>query len=275
MGDGTMKESAAERFRRSQIAELLARYHGLHLFPSVGMTTRIAGTLTFRAEGRTTQSIEDSYDVRIEVPHEFPDRMALAWETGGKIPATYHKLDNAALCLGSRVRMRLQTAGSPSVLRFVERCVIPYLYGYSHFVKTGKMPFGELDHGELGSLQDLASLLGMEMGPAIRYCVLATMKRRRANKRPCPCGSGRRLGRCHNRKVNILRERVGRLILVKEMQTIAAAFREASSRKNAAPRLAQRAGARSLRDAIREVANAPILAPWAMPSRQAPTPQLA
>jgi hypothetical protein len=124
------------------------------------------------------------------------------------------------------------------------------------------------------SLQDLASLLGMEMGPAIPYCVLATMKRRRANKRPCPCGSGRRLGRCHNRKVNILRDRVGRLILVKEMQTIAAAFREASSRKSAAPRLAQRAGAQSLRDAIREVANAPILAPWAMPSRQAPTPQL-
>ena len=70
------------------------------------MTTRIAGTLTFRAEGRTTQSIEDSYDVRVEVPHEFPERMALAWETGGRIPATYHKLDNAALCLGSRVRLQ-------------------------------------------------------------------------------------------------------------------------------------------------------------------------
>jgi hypothetical protein len=239
------------------------------------MTTRIAGTLRFRAEGRTTPSIEDSYDVRIEVPHEFPQRMAFAWETGGKIPATYHKLDNAALCLGSRVRLRLKTAGSPSVLRFIERCVIPYLYGYSIFLKTGKMPFGELDHGELGSLQDLATLLDMEVGPAIPYCVLATMKRRRANKRPCPCGSGRRLGGCHNRKVNMLRDRVGRLVLMKEMQTIAAAFRESSSRKSAAPRLAQPSGAQSLRDAIREVANGPILAPWALPSRQAPTPQLA
>jgi hypothetical protein len=146
------------------------------------------------------------------------------------------------------------------------RCVIPYLYGYSHFLKTGKMPFGELDHGELGSLQDLASLLGMEMGPAIPYCVIATVKRRRANKQPCPCGSGRRLGRCHNRKVNMLRDRVGRLVLVKEMQTIAAAFREASSRKSVAPTLAQPAEAQSLRDAIPEVADASILAPWAMPS---------
>lgn len=223
-----MKETAAKRFLRSQIAELLARYEGLRLLPSSGMTTRIAGTLTFRAEGPNSPSIEDSYNVRIEVPHEFPDRMALAWETAGRIPPTYHKLDNGALCLGSRVRLRLQTAGSPSVLRFVERCVIPYLYGYSHFLRTGAMPFGELLHGELGSLQDLASLLGMERGAAIPYCALAMVKRRRANKRPCPCGSGRRLGRCHNRKVNMLRDRVGRPVLVNEMYTIAAEFREAS-----------------------------------------------
>jgi hypothetical protein len=266
-----MKETAADRFRRSEIAELLARYDGLRLLPSVGMTTRVAGTLTFRAEGRTTPPIEDSYEVRIVVPHEFPERMALVWETGGRIPATYHTLDNAALCLGSRVRLRLQTAGSPSVLRFVERCVIPYLYGYSHFLKTGKMPFGELDHGELGSLQDLAGLLDMEIGAAIPYCMLATVKRRRANKRPCPCGSGRRLGRCHNRKVNMLRDRVGRLVLLKEMRTIVAAFRGGSSRKRA--RLGQPAQARSLRDAIREVANAPILASWAMRKRLSPAPQ--
>jgi hypothetical protein len=191
-----------------------------------------------------------------------------AWETGGRIPETHHKLDNAALCLGSRIRLRLQTAGSPSVLRFVERCVIPYLYGYSHFSKTGAMPFGELHHGELGSLQELASLLGREMGPAIPYCVLATMQRRRANKHPRTCGSGRPLGRCHNRKVNAFRDRVGRVVLRKEMQIIAAAFREASSQKSAAPPLNQAGDTQSWRDAIREVAWGPILPSWVMPRRQ-------
>jgi hypothetical protein len=73
----------------------------------------------------------------------------------------------------------------------------------------------------------------------------------------------------------MLRVRVGRLVLVKEMQTIAAAFREASSRKSPAPPPAKSADAQSLRDAIREVANAPILAPWAMPIRQTPAPQAA
>lgn len=267
-----MKGSAVERFRRSEISELLARYDGLRLLPSVGLTTRIAGTLTFRAEGRTGAFVEDSYDVRIEVPREFPQRMALVWEIGGRILPTYHTLDNGALCLGSRVRLRLQTAGSASVLRFVERCLIPYLYGHSHFLKTGEMPFGELQHGEVGSLQDLATLLGMEMGPAIPYCALATMKRRRANRRPCPCGSGRRLGSCHNRRVNMLRSRIGRPVLMREMRTIAIAFHEASSRKVAVPRPEEPTGARRLPDTVREAMNAPIPPPWETRWRQYPSP---
>jgi hypothetical protein len=38
---------------------------------------------------------------------------------------------------------------------------------------------------------------------------LAGKKKRIANKLPCPCGSGRRLGRCHNLKVNGLRHQLG------------------------------------------------------------------
>jgi hypothetical protein len=161
--------------------------------------------------------------------------MALAWETGGGIPTDYHKLTNGALCLGSRVGLRLQMGGSPSLLRYVERCVIPYLYGYSYSVKHGAPPFGELAHGELGSLQDLAGLLGVEdLSIAFRYCTLAAIKRRRANRHLCPCGSGRRLGRCHSGRVNALRKRVGRAVLASEMSSIAQAFHEQSRRKRVA-----------------------------------------
>jgi len=193
------------------------------------MALRVEGRLRFCANGKKTEAIEDGYDVRIEAPENFPDRMALAWETAGRIPPTYHKLDNGALCLGSRIGLRLQIGKSPSILRFVERCVIPYLYGYSYSVKHGAPPFGELKHGEFGSLQDLAALLGVEdVNLAFGYCTLAATKRRRANQRPCPCGSGRRLGRCHNRKVNALRERVGRPVLVSEMRTVVRVFRDQS-----------------------------------------------
>jgi hypothetical protein len=130
-------ESVAERFRRNEIAELLARYPGLRLVPSGSMTLRVGGTLRFSANSKKTEVIEHGYDIRIEASKKFPERMALAWETGGRIPPDYHKLMNGALCLGSRVRLRLQMGGSPSLLRFVERCVIPYLYGHSYSVKHG------------------------------------------------------------------------------------------------------------------------------------------
>lgn len=268
-----MRQTAAERVRDSQIAELLDRYDGLRILPSVETTTCIVGTIVFRAEGRATPLIEDSYEVRLEVPDNFPERMALVWETAGRIPATFHHLDNQALCLGSRVRLRLQMAGSPSVLRFVERCLIPYLYGYSHYARTGVVPFGELHHGELGSLQDLAGLLQVELAEAIPYCVLASMLRRRANKQPCPCRSGRRLGRCHNRKVNALRERVGRVFLQREMCVIATALRDARAQKAAAFPVRTR----DWRNVLRDATSRSSLPTWAMPIRRSqlvssPTP---
>lgn len=268
-----MKQTAAERVRRSEIAELLERYDGLRILPSVETTTCIVGTIGFRAEGRAAPLIEDSYEVRLEVPDNFPERMALVWETAGRIPSTFHHLDNQALCLGSRVRLRLQMVGSTSVLRFVERCLIPYLYGYSHYARTGVMPFGELHHGELGSLQDLAGLLQVELAEAIPYCVLASMPRRRANKQPCPCRSGRKLGRCHNRKVNALRELVGRVFLRREMRVITTALRDARAQKAAAPP----ARTRDWRDVLRDATSRPALPTWAMPIGQSqlvasPTP---
>ena len=53
----------------------------------------------------------------------------------------------------------------PSLLRFVERCLIPYLYGFSYFQRhQGKLPFGELAHGAEGIRQDYKDLFGVESG---------------------------------------------------------------------------------------------------------------
>jgi hypothetical protein len=84
----------------------LRRYPGLRLVPSGSMTLRVEGTLRFCAHGKKTAVIEDGYEIRIDAPETFPERMALAWETAARIPPDYHKLTNAALCL--------QTHASPT-----------------------------------------------------------------------------------------------------------------------------------------------------------------
>ena len=89
--------------------------------------------------------------------------------------------------------------------------VVPYLYRYSHLETYGDAPFGDLDHGPDGIREDLKSLFGVDHKSAVLpFVCLVAMKKRHANKRKCPCGSGRRLGRCHNRIVNRLRDRLGR-----------------------------------------------------------------
>lgn len=129
----------------------------------------------------------------------------------GPADSRKRKLHNGALCLGSPTRLRLILLESPSLLHFVERCVVPYLYGYSYFEKHGALPFGELKHGAAGIRQDFANIFGINQEDIVdRYIRLASMGKRHANKQPCPCGSHRRLGRCHHRRVNSLRSRLGR-----------------------------------------------------------------
>jgi hypothetical protein len=73
------------------------------------------------------------------------------------------------------------------------------------------MPFGELGHGAKGLLAEFRQLLeAANNTQCIAFLRLLGMKKRIANKRPCPCGSNRRLGRCHARRLNRLRRDASR-----------------------------------------------------------------
>ena len=107
-------------------------------------------------------------------------------------------------------RQHLELIKSPTLPGFIKLCVIPFLYGFSFREKHGQLPFGELDHGMKGIRQDFAEVFGVkDHQAAVQMVQLAGMKKSNANKRLCPCGSGRRLGTCHNRRVNDLRKQLG------------------------------------------------------------------
>jgi hypothetical protein len=98
-----------------------------------------------------------------------------------------------------------------SLVEFVERCVIPYLYRYSYLKMYGEAPFEDLEHGPSGITEDLRLLLGLKReAEVLPFVRLVAMRKRLANKELCPCGSGTRLGQCHHRLVNRLRSRLGR-----------------------------------------------------------------
>ncbi len=88
----------------------------------------VEGPLAFRAVKEGYEPIEDVFELRWEVTDGFPNRIPLVFETKGRIPKDYHKLENGALCLGSPIRQRMILADHPTFAGFVEALVVPYLY---------------------------------------------------------------------------------------------------------------------------------------------------
>jgi hypothetical protein len=128
-----MAESTAARFARWRLQDTLLRYPGLRIVPSPGEGLTLAGELQFRATGPDGVTIEDTYDVELRVPADFPRGTPTARETGGRIGPKFHKLEGDLLCLGARTELRLRIVQSPTLLAFVERIVIPYLFGHTYF----------------------------------------------------------------------------------------------------------------------------------------------
>jgi hypothetical protein len=207
-----MSDWLRQRYANLQIEALLEKYGRLRIAASASEDLVLVGPLRFRVRGPNDEVIEDQYEIELRVPPTLPVALPTARETQGRIPTSYHKLEGDLLCLGSPTEIRLRLSLSPTLLTFVEGLVVPYLYGHSFYVKHGRAPFGELAHGKAGLRQYLADLFGAKpLCNAEEFLRLAGMPKSKANRQDCPCGSGRRLGACHNRRVNNVRKRAGRL----------------------------------------------------------------
>jgi len=186
------------------------RQPGLRIVPGASDLV-LKGRIGFTAQISGKAQISDCYQIEFRIPETFPRKVPGVFETGGRIPLSYHHLRDGSLCLGSETRLRLMLSEGLSLVGFIDRCLIPYLYRFSYLETRGEPPSEDLEHGVNGIREDLRQLLGAkresEVLPFIR---LLGMRKRHANKERCPCGSGDRVGRCHNRQLNRLRERLGR-----------------------------------------------------------------
>jgi hypothetical protein len=192
---------------------LVARYPDLRLRPSHGAGSLvIAGELAFTASDRHgNNSVTDAFDVELRVLPKFPAEPPIVRETGGRVPRTFHTNPDRTLCLGSPLRLRMRLKERPDLLAFVEGSLIPYFYALVRHQRGEELPFGELAHGDRGLLDEYRYLLGArDDQTCVALLNLLGVKKRIANKQPCPCGSGRRVGCCHHRALNRLRPAASR-----------------------------------------------------------------
>lgn len=184
----------------AQFAELSQRYDNLALYFDKNKAI-IEGDILFHAKFKGFKSISDQYSIRIEVPHEFPQRLPETVETSGRVPRTFHTNDGKYLCLEVPAKIKATLKRNPTLIHYVDEYVVPYLFGYSHYVRTGKLPFGERSHGQKGKLEHYHEMFQTKDTVIILSYLRMLAKGRYRGHRLCYCGSGKRLRNCHKRKM--------------------------------------------------------------------------
>lgn len=198
------------------VGDFLRAYPLMSFRPRPGRPFLVRGCFRFRAQHADAGEVEDAFDLEIDIPSTFPKDIPKVTETAGRIPRTsgYHvNQTDGTLCLGSPLRLLSLLSTAPTLCGFSEKCLVPYLFAVSQRLRTGLLfPFGELDHGSEGALWDYQGLFGFDTPDKARMTIyLLGLKKRIANKHPCPCGCRRRLGRCQfNRKLSGFRKLASR-----------------------------------------------------------------
>lgn len=187
------------------IVEFLDTYDDFSIAPSTNSDLVLKGKFAFKLTYKNENEIEGCYELEIRVPEDFPRSAPKVIEINNQIPrdGRYHINPNGTFCLGTPLRELLVLSQNPSLLEFVDRLLNPYLYAVTSKLRHGKdFVFGELEHGDKGELSDYETLFQVKSPSAVLICLhLLSIRKRVANKKPCPCGCGLRLGSCelHNR----------------------------------------------------------------------------
>lgn len=188
------------RYEVIGLGDFLCLYHGMGASPVSDLDLHIEGLFEFTAKPIDQDTLSDAYRLRIVVPAKFPHDLPNVEELDGRIPrrGAYHVNPSGSLCLGSRLRLLEAISKCPTLIGFATHCLVPYLYAVSRKLqKGGAFAFGELDHGYSGEMADYIHLFGLKtVDQAKKTVACLGMKKRLANKQPCPCSCGKRLGIC-------------------------------------------------------------------------------
>lgn len=181
-----------------QIIELTDVHKGLTNIVERDAETVVSGALPFEASADGLETITDTFEIELTIPNEFPDTLPWVKEMGGRIEADYEHLNRSGtLCLAVPVEQRRVFFEQPSLLGFVNRLVIPYLYGYCFWKTHGRHPFDEAAHGDPGILRYYMDALGLSNEITALAVISFLFEHGYRGHHDCPCGSGLKVRACH------------------------------------------------------------------------------
>ncbi|WMI72186.1 hypothetical protein RBH88_03535 [Aminobacterium sp. MB27-C1] len=196
---------------RYGLIQFLRDYPKMSIVPSkdVSLLFKLRGRFDFQVQ--LNEPINGSFMLEILVPINYPQDLPVVKEVERQIPLDgwHHVNSDGSLCLGSPIRLLKKVHDNPNLTGFAENCLVPFLCAISYRFKFGgDFIYGELRHGAEGIIDDYKDLLGLKTkSQVLKTLKLLGMRKKRANKKLCPCGCNRKLGACEfHYKLNDLRK---------------------------------------------------------------------
>jgi len=182
-----------------KLQEFLSLYPRMRLAEYGDEQAVIEGEYFLNAQMDGYEAIQETYKLRIIFPPRYPRSLPQVIELGNRIPknSDYHTNKDRTFCLGSEIRLKSILFAHPSILDFIKKILDPFLYAVSYKLRYNFYPYGDLDHGEDGLIDDYQRLFNVADKASVLLVLRALGKRKReANKLPCPCGCRQRIGKC-------------------------------------------------------------------------------
>ncbi|WP_223788556.1 hypothetical protein [Marinicella meishanensis] len=180
------------------------------VLPANSKFIEVEGEIYFNRVKDGYPELSGNFEINIKIPRSYPYALPIVKEISQKIPReerfhlnfitdpfTRVKIYHSC-CLGSDLRIRALIANDLSLENFVSKVVEPYLYSVCYKMRTGKdFPIGELAHYDEGLIKDYIDLFGLQNSNQLKKTLFSLKEKKRvANKKPCPCDCGLRLGKC-------------------------------------------------------------------------------
>src|SRR5690606_33588710 len=104
-----------------------------------------------------------TYRLKLICPNDYPETLPQVFDDERYFPreAEYHTYADGSFCLGSALKMRLLLQDDHSLSMFFEKIIDQFLYAVTHRIEFGNFPYGELEHGEQGLIDDYSQLFGL------------------------------------------------------------------------------------------------------------------
>lgn len=155
------------------------------------------------------------FSVDLRIPDDYPKGIPRLVCREEEIPWTEdrHVMAWGVACLCVSSEFRLHWPRGSDLTDFLECFVVPYFARQAYYQTHGQWPPGqERSHGAAGIVESFSDTLSELGSPSVatieRFLIVLASHGHPKGSDPCPCGSGKKIRRCHRGLVWALRNNV-------------------------------------------------------------------